>query len=328
MTNWSTSALVFPGQGSQVVGMGADIAAAFPVAAQTFAEAGEILGFDLAQLCFTGPEAELNDTINTQPALYVMGVALLRVLQAERPDAVPALVAGHSLGELTALTAAGSLAFQDGVRLVRTRGLLMSEAGRRNPGAMAALLGLDAGKAREVCKQASLETGRSLVLANDNCPGQLVISGEDPALDLGIELAKAAGAKRAIKLAVSIAAHSPLMASASAEFRQAVAATPIKLPAIPIIGNVSASRLESAEAIRTELDQQLTQSVRWTESIQAIRDAGVTHFFELGSKDVLSGLIKRIDREAVATSIDSLDALRALIDGTGAWNNRKGLSSQ
>lgn len=318
MTDWSASALVFPGQGSQIVGMGADIAAAFPVAAQTFAEASEILGFDLAQLCFAGPEAELNDTINTQPALYVMGVALLRVLQSERPDALPARVAGHSLGELTALTAAGSLAFRDGVRLVRTRGLLMSQAGQRNPGAMAALLGLDAGKAREVCSQASLQTGTTLVLANDNCPGQLVISGEDSALELGMELAKAAGAKRAIKLAVSIAAHSPLMASASAEFRQAVAATPILAPAIPIIGNVSAAPLDSVEAIRTELDQQLTQSVRWTESIQAIRADGVTHFFELGSKDVLSGLIKRIDREAVAISINSLDALMALIDGTGA----------
>lgn len=315
MAEWSTSALVFPGQGSQVVGMGADIAAAYPLAAQTFAEASDILGFDLATLCFNGPDADLNDTTNTQPALYVMGVALLRVLQAERPDAAPKLVAGHSLGELTALTAAGSLAFADGVKLVRTRGVLMAEAGKRSPGAMAALLGLDADTVRDVCAQASAQTGQVLVLANDNCPGQIVISGDDAALDVGMELAKAAGAKRAVKLAVSIAAHSPLMASASDEFRQAVAATPFAAPRVPIIGNVTAAPLETIEAIRAELDQQLTQSVRWTESVQAMRAAGVQHFYELGPKDVLNGLIKRIDREAASTPVNSAAALQALIAG-------------
>ncbi len=314
MPDWSTSALVFPGQGSQVVGMGADLATAYPLAAQTFAEAGDILGFDLATLCFHGPEADLNDTNNTQPALYVLGVALLRVLQAERPGTVPAMVAGHSLGELTALTAAGSLAFADGVRLVRERGRLMSEAGQRSPGAMAALLGIDADSVRAVCSQASAQTGKTLVLANDNCPGQVVISGDDAALELGMELAKAAGAKRAVKLAVSIAAHSPLMASASDEFRDAVARTPLSPPQLPVIGNVSAARLETADGIRAELDQQLTQPVRWTESVLAMRAAGITHFFELGPKDVLNGLIKRIDREAIAVPVNSVAALQAMIE--------------
>lgn len=314
MTMWANSAFVFPGQGSQVVGMGADLIAAYPAARATFEEASMILGFDLVRLCAEGPEDALNDTINTQPALYVMGVALLRALQDACPDAAPALVAGHSLGELTALTAAGSLAFADGVRLVRERGRLMAEAGRQQPGAMAAILGLDADVVRSVCARASEQTSRPLVLANDNCPGQVVISGDDAALELGIALAKDAGAKRAIKLAVSIAAHSPLMQSASDAFNAAVAATPFAAPATPIIANVTAQPLEDAEAVRAELGRQLTQSVRWTESVQAMRAAGVTQFYEFGPKDVLCGLIKRIDREAAATPINSAAALAALIE--------------
>ncbi|MBK9122014.1 MAG: ACP S-malonyltransferase [Chloroflexi bacterium] len=314
MTVWSTSGFVFPGQGSQAVGMGADVIAAYPAARVTFEEASEILGFDLAALCANGPEDALNDTINTQPALYVMGVALLRALQQARPDAAPALVAGHSLGELTALTAAGSLAFADGVRLVRERGRLMAEAGRQQPGAMAAILGLDADVVRSVCAQASEQAGRPLVLANDNCPGQVVISGDDAALELGMTLAKDAGAKRAIKLAVSIAAHSPLMQSASKAFNAAVGETPFAAPTTPIIANVTAERLESAEAVRVELGQQLTQSVRWTESVQVMRAAGITQFYEFGPKDVLCGLIKRIDREAAAMPVNSSAALVTLIE--------------
>jgi [acyl-carrier-protein] S-malonyltransferase len=313
MPDWQKSALVFPGQGSQIVGMGADLAATYPLAAQIFDEANAILGFDLSSICFNGPEADLNDTLITQPALYVMGVALLRVLQAQCPEAVPAMVAGHSLGELTALTACGALDFADGVRLVRTRGRLMAEAGEKNPGAMAALLGLDADKAGEACAAASAQTGKTLVVANDNCPGQVVISGDGETLEIGMELAKAAGAKRAVKLAVSIAAHSPLMASAADAFSQAVADTPLKPPQMPIVGNVNAAPLESIEAIREELGQQLTQAVRWTESIRRMRAAGITHFYELGPKDVLNGLIKRIDREATCAAINSAMALAALI---------------
>lgn len=314
MADWSTTALVFPGQGSQAAGMGADITAAYPAAAQTFAEADDILGFALSDLCFSGSEIDLNETINTQPALYVMGVAILRVLQNRRPDMRPAYVAGHSLGELTALTAAGAIPFAEGLKLVRRRGELMAEAGRRSPGAMAALLGLDTEKAREVCAQAVQETGGRLVVANDNCPGQLVISGDDAALEIGMALARAAGAKRAVKLAVSIAAHSPLMGVVEAEFREAVNATPISAPRIPVMGNVSAAPLETVEAIREELGQQLTQAVRWTESVQAMRAAGITHFYELGPKDVLNGLIKRIDREATISAINSAAALEELLN--------------
>lgn len=313
MPDWSKSALVFPGQGSQIVGMGADLAAAYPLAARTFDEANAILGLDLSSICFNGPEPELNDTVITQPALYVMGVALLRVLQAECPDAVPAMVAGHSLGELTALTACGALDFADGVRLVQTRGHLMAEAGEKNPGAMAALLGLEADQAAEACAAAAAQTGKTLVVANDNCPGQVVISGDGETLDVGLELAKAAGAKRAVKLAVSIAAHSPLMASAGEAFGQAVANTPFKSPEMSIVGNVSAAPLETVEAIREELSLQLTQAVRWTESVRRMRAAGITHFYELGPKDVLNGLIKRIDRDATSKAINNAAALAELI---------------
>src|SRR5690606_5888993 len=249
----------------------------------------------------------------TQPALYIMGVALMRVLQSECPDAVPAMVAGHSLGELTALTACGALDFGDGVRLVQARGRLMAEAGAQNPGAMAALLGLDGDKAAEACAAASAKTGKKLVVANDNCPGQIVISGDAETLEIGMELAKAAGAKRAVKLAVSIAAHSPLMASAADAFRQAVAAAPIRAPNVPVIGNVNAAPLESVEAIREELGQQLTQAVRWTESVQRMRKAGITHFYELGPKDVLTGLIKRIDRDAIYMAVNSTASLTQFI---------------
>lgn len=313
MADWATSALIFPGQGSQITGMGADLAAAYPAAAQTFDEANTILGFDLSAICFNGPEADLNDTAVTQPALYVMGVALLRVLQRERPEAIPAMVAGHSLGELTALTACGALDFADGVLLVQTRGQLMAKAGAENPGAMAALLGLDVDKVAEVCAAAAAQTGKALVVANDNCPGQVVISGDSETIEIGMERAKAAGARRAIKLAVSIAAHSPLMASAADTFRQAVAGTPFQPPDVTVIGNVSAASLETVDMIRDELGKQLTQAVRWTETIQVMRAAGITHFYELGPRDVLTGLIKRVDREARSTAVNSAAALAGLI---------------
>jgi [acyl-carrier-protein] S-malonyltransferase len=313
MPDWSQTALVFPGQGSQAVGMGADIAQAHPAAAQTFAEADDLLGFKLSALCFDGPEADLNDTTNTQPALYVMGVAVLRALHALFPALQPLLVAGHSLGELTALTAAGALPFADGVRLVHARGLLMAEAGRQSPGAMAAVLGLDADPVRAVCAQASQQTGARLVLANDNCPGQVVISGDESALEVGMDLCKQAGAKRVVKLAVSIAAHSPLMESAQAAFREAVAQANLTTPHTPIIGNVHAAPLQTVADLQAELANGLTHPVRWTESVRAMRQMGVAQFYELGSKDVLNGLIKRIDREAGVSSLNSAAALAALV---------------
>jgi [acyl-carrier-protein] S-malonyltransferase len=313
--DWSTVAFIFPGQGSQAVGMGKDVAEAYPVARDTFAQADAVLGFSLSALCFDGPADALDDTLNTQPALYTVGVATLRALQSVMPGAIPAAVAGHSLGEFTALAAAGAITFEDGLRLVRERGRLMKAAGQQNPGAMAALLGLDAPNLREACAQASAQTGGTLVLANDNCPGQVVISGDERTIEVGMELAKAAGAKRAVKLAVSIAAHSPLMAPAAAAFRTALDSTAFSLPTMPVYGNVDAQPLTSVDAIRDELDRQLTSSVRWTETIQHMSAAGITHYVELGPKDVLTGLLKRIDKAVSGTALNSAAALNMFVHG-------------
>jgi [acyl-carrier-protein] S-malonyltransferase len=311
--DWTKTAFVFPGQGSQTVGMGKDLAEAFPAARQTFEEADSILGFALSDLCFNGPEDALNDTLNTQPALYTCGIATLRALQSELGDAQPAFIAGHSLGEFTALAGAGAVSFAEGLKLVRERGRLMKEAGTINPGAMAALLGLDADPVREVCARASQETGGVLVLANDNCPGQIVISGDDATIEVGMKLAQEAGAKRAVKLAVSIAAHSPLMEPASAAFRQALLATNFEKPQMPVYGNVDAAPLTDADMIRKELDMQLTHSVRWTESVQAMVAAGAETFLEFGPKDVLTGLLKRIDRSKTGTPLNNAEAVKNFI---------------
>jgi [acyl-carrier-protein] S-malonyltransferase len=292
-----TTAFVFPGQGSQKVGMGQALAAAHPEAAAIFAQADDMLGFPLSKLCWEGPDTELNDTINTQPALLVHSVAALRVFQKLHPEFEPAFVAGHSLGELSAAVAAGALDYAAGLKLVRRRGELMKEAGQRSPGGMAAILGLDIAAVEAACAQAST-TGEVAQLANDNCPGQVVISGHSEAVNRAMEAAKAAGAKRALPLAVSIAAHSPLMASAQAAFKEAIAASNAQDPVIPMIGNVDALPLQDAAALRADLEAQLTSRVRWTESIQAMRAAGVKTFIEFGTGNVLTGLLKRIDAEA------------------------------
>lgn len=311
--NWETTAFIFPGQASQEVGMGKDFAENYAIARETFEQADDILGFPLSKLCWEGPEEELNETINTQPAIFVTSIAILRVLQQEAPLAIPAWVAGHSLGELTALTAAGAMSFEDGVQLVRTRGRLMQQAGNDSPGAMAAILALDTDKVNILCATVSEETGQVVVLANDNCPGQLVVSGENEAIDRLIEIASEAGARMAVKLAVSIAAHSPLMASASDSFKEALAEISWSEPQIPVYGNVNATPLKTVSEIREELNQQLTYSVRWTESMQAIIGAGAETFIEIGSKDVLSGLMKRIDRKQTRISLNSVEALTALL---------------
>jgi [acyl-carrier-protein] S-malonyltransferase len=294
--------------------MGADLVKAYPEAEATFALADEVLGFPLSDLCFNGPDENLNDTLNTQPALYVMGIALLRVLNAAFEDELrPAFVAGHSLGEFTALTAAGALSFTDGVRLVRERGRLMKEAGQRSPGAMAAVLGLDTTAVRALCQEASEKTGQIVVVANDNCEGQLVISGNRQALEAAVALANERGARMVIPLAVSVASHSPLMESITSEFRQVLDDTPFNPPALPVIGNVQAAPLETVETIRAELGAQLTSTVRWTESVQHMRQAGVELFVELGPKDVLNGLIKRIDRSAKRVTLNSAESVAAFL---------------
>lgn len=314
MVDWTKTAFVFPGQGSQEVGMGADLVKTFPEAEATFALADEVLGFSLSDLCFNGPAEQLNDTLNTQPALYVMGVALLRVLNAAFEDELrPAFVAGHSLGEFTALTAAGALSFTDGLRLVRERGRLMNEASRRTPGAMAAILGLEADAIREVCAQASQQTGKPLVLANDNCPGQLVISGDKETLDIALPLATARGAKKAVPLVVSVASHSPLMQSITADFRQALERTTFTPPAIAVIGNVQAAPLKTVEEIRAELGAQLVSTVRWAESVQYMENHHVDTFIELGPKDVLTGLLKRISRAARRVTLNSSESVTTFV---------------
>ncbi|HLY27886.1 MAG TPA: ACP S-malonyltransferase, partial [Aggregatilineales bacterium] len=196
-----------------------------------------------------------------------------------------------------------------GLKIIRERGRLMTEAGQKNPGAMAALLGLDIATTCTLCQEASMEAGKPVVVANDNCPGQVVISGNEQALDLALEKAKARGAKRAVKLAVSVAAHSPLMEHSAEAFRKALEATPFQAPSIPIVGNVSATPLLTREDILAELGAQLTSSVRWTESVQALASLGVKTFLEIGPKDVLTGLLKRIDRTATGVALNSVESL-------------------
>lgn len=312
MIDWASTAWLFPGQGSQQVGMGADLAAKYPAAARIYEQADRILGFEFSKLCFEGPAGALDETINTQPALFVTGIATLAALEEIHGQINPMAAAGHSLGEFTALTAVGALPFDAGLKLVRKRGRLMKEAGEKSPGAMAALLGAAIEDVRAICEQASADTGRPVVLANDNCPGQVVISGDEQALDRALALAKERGVKKAVKLAVSVAAHSPLMAHSAEEFRSVLAMTPFESPVVPIIGNVSAAPLRTRNDILTELDAQLTSSVRWTESIRALRALGVTTFVELGPKEVLTGLLRRIDREATGIALNSAEAVAAL----------------
>jgi [acyl-carrier-protein] S-malonyltransferase len=305
-------AFIFPGQGSQFVGMAHDVAQAYPVAKQVFLEADDVLSEPLSELIFNGPAESLNDTYNTQVALYVVSIALLRALGERHPQLQPSFVAGHSLGELSALTAAGVLPFQDGVWLVRERGRLMKQAGTMHPGGMAAVLGLEADEIRRACDQASRRIGRPVVLANDNCPGQIVISGDVDALAVAGRLAQDAGARRVIPLAVSIAPHSPLMAPAFAPFKAALDAIDFQVPVVPVYGNISAAPLADVASIRRELEHQLTSPVRWRQSVQAMINGGARVFLELGARDVLTGLMKRIDREVLARPVGTLVELENL----------------
>jgi len=299
-----TIAFVFPSQGSQYVGMAQDLVAAYPDARAIFDQADATLGFAISSLCFNGPADVLTDTINAQPALLTHGIAALRVLQTIKPDLAPAFVAGHSLGEYSALVAADALDFTDALKLVRERGRVMKAADEKTPGAMAALLGIDTAALEGVCA----ETGAQI--ANYNAPGQIVISGEKGALNRAVELAKARGAKRAIVLAVSIASHSRLMENAAREFANAVANTPMRAPKIPVISNVTAQPLSTVEEIRRELVAQLTSAVQWTKTIEYIAAQGVTTFIELGPKDVLAGLIRRIIKDVHAVSVGDVEGVK------------------
>jgi [acyl-carrier-protein] S-malonyltransferase len=302
------TAWVFPGQGSQSVGMCRDLYEGVKSARAVFEQADKALGFPLSKLCFEGPEDELRQTINAQPALVTAGYACLEAAREIGGGKLiqPVFVAGHSLGEYTALAASGTIDFSTAVRLARERGRLMHEAGQKRPGAMSAIMGLEEAKLAEVCKQSDT------VMANINSPGQIVISGAKENIAKAMELATAAGASRVVPLQVSGAFHSPLMQPAVEGMTKYIDATAFKKPSIPIIGNVTALPLTTPDDIKTELKKQLINPVQWIRTIEYMAKQGVTLFIEIGPGRVLAGLIKRINKEAVVQNLNDLTSINNL----------------
>jgi len=286
-------AFVFPGQGPQYVGMGKDIYEHYPVAKEVFQQASDALGYDVADLCFNGPVEELNRTFRTQPCILTVSSALNSVLKEKGIQ--PSVVAGHSLGEYSALVAAEVLSFKDAVKLTEKRGRFMQEAVPEGKGLMAAILGLDRKKVDEICN--SLTTGYAAA-ANYNCPGQIVIAGEKTAVEEAIEVCKSAGAKRAIALAVSVPSHCKLMTGASERLGELLGTIELKDPFIPLVNNADAKFLKTAEEIKPSLIRQLNSPLLWEDSIKAIYASGIHTFIEVGPGKVLTGLIKRIVPEA------------------------------
>ncbi len=309
------TAFVFPGQGSQYVGMGKQLYETFPAARRTFDRADEVLGFKLSHLCFEGPQEELDDTINAQPAIMTVSIACLESLKEHCQQTfgrviAPVLVAGHSLGEFTALVAAGVLHFDDGLRLVRERGRLMKETSQHQPGGMAAVIGLDRDILQQVCIEAQ-STG-IVALANDNSPVQSVLSGELAALQHAMELAKARGARLVKQLAITVASHSPLMQQAAHHFGETVKTFCLNPPEVPLLSNISAQLLTSVEELRHEMIEQLTLPVQWSHSVQMAISEGVETFIELGPNQVLSGLIRRISTNVQSISMNDVEIVKLL----------------
>lgn len=300
-------AVIFPGQGSQYVGMGKDLYGRSEVARELFNRADAILGFPLSKICFEGPEDELRQTRNTQPAIFVHSIALWKLL--EWKDA--AMAAGHSLGEYSALVAAGALEFEDALKLVRTRGELMQRAGEENPGTMAAVIGLDPQTVGEICCKAW--TDGVVQAANFNSPGQIVISGSVSGVRKAMELAKERGAKMVKELVVSGAFHSPLMESAQDGLRQALESVPMRNARIPVYANVTAMPVQKADEIRSLLSQQLTNPVRWWESVENMVADGAGTFIEIGPGKVLQGLVKRINAAVQTLGVDRFEDLEKLV---------------
>jgi [acyl-carrier-protein] S-malonyltransferase len=307
-------AFLFPGQGSQAIGMGRALAERYPAAREAFETADRVLGCALSRICWEGPEEELRKTSNAQPALLVHSVAALRLL--ESAGLRPAAVAGHSLGEYSACVAAGSLDFEDAVVLVRRRGELMLEAGIERPGAMAALLGLERSAVEAVCREAA--PAGVVVPANLNAPGQVVLSGEVAAVERACELAKARGARRAIRLEVSGAFHSPLMESAAAGLSEALDRTTLRDARCPIVTNVSAAPITRAGDIRDTLKRQLLAAVRWEDSMRRLLEDGVDGMVEIGAGRVLRGLLRALDREAATWNVEDPESLGATLSALHA----------
>lgn len=308
-------AFTFPGQGSQAVGMGQSLAQAFPVARLLFEEIDDALGQALSKLIWQGPESELTLTENAQPALMAVSLAVVRVLESEGKlewGRHVSLVAGHSLGEYSALAAAGAFNVADAAKLLKARGLAMQRAVPVGQGAMAALLGAEIAQAEEVSKEAS--TDREIcVVANDNAPGQVVISGHKAALERAAEIAKTKGIKRTMMLPVSAPFHSPLMAPAAREMEDALQKVTLRPPRVPVIANVSVSPESDPDRIRKLLVEQVTARVRWRETISGMRDRGVTSVVEIGAGKVLTTMAKRIDKDLPVSAIETPQEIEAFI---------------
>lgn len=284
------------------------------VAAEVFATTDEVLGYSISKLCWEGPQEDLNNTLHTQPALLTHSAAVLKTFEKRYPDFKPAFTAGHSLGEFTALMHAGALTFPEALNLVCERARVMQDAAQDNPCGMTAVLGLSVDEVTRLCEQASTASGAGVWIANDNCPGQIVIAGVEEALAVAGDLFLENGAKKVVRLAVSIASHSPLMEQAAIAFDPVLQTTPIQDPKIPIISNVHAGLLPTQSEVRQDLREQLISRVRWTESVQYMLDAGVDTFIELGSKSVLTGLLRRIDRQATGLSLNTPQSFASLAE--------------
>lgn len=292
-------AFVFPGQGSQFSGMGKNLYESNNAAKAIFENANDILGFRISDVMFAGSDEELKQTDITQPAVFIHSVAAFTTIEA----AVPSMVAGHSLGEFSALVANKTLQFEDALKLVAIRAKAMQKACEQQPSTMAAVLALDDNKVEEICQQVSTETGEVVVAANYNCPGQLVISGSVKGIEIACEKMKAAGAKRALVLPVGGAFHSPLMAPAREELANAIKATTFNQPICPVYQNVTAAAVSDPASIQLNLIAQLTGAVRWTQSVQAMVADGATKFTECGPGKVLQGLVQKINKESMVEGV-------------------------
>jgi [acyl-carrier-protein] S-malonyltransferase len=303
----SKTALLFAGQGAQAVGMGKDLAEKFPSAKVWFDRANAALGYDLASICFNGPDAELTKTENAQPGIFLVSWVAFQLLKEQAPSLKFGATAGLSLGEFTALTATGAMSFEDGLRVVRQRGRFMQEACEATRGGMAAVIGLDEAPTREVCAEAGV------VLANLNCPGQLVISGEADKIAKAVELAKTKGAKRAIALPVAGAYHSPLMAGAQPKLQAELAKVKLSPPVVSVISNVTGQPHGNAAEISARLVEQVTSSVLWEKSMRYLLAQGFTRFIEFGPGTALSGFMKRIDKSAQMFNVADVAGLEVTV---------------